>query len=466
MDSPKETVTFIKRLRPYSIPGHKHNEDLFVRGLYQQFVDPETMASLDQYTRGMYTEALHYESFEFYRRPTVIDDLHGYNLARSKSVQAAIQRVRNDLFDCRGIQPISRYNMDSIKWIPSSAAGLGYVGKKADNYELARSNAMWALKAFVKYGSKYEFAPDKAFARSQLALRANPKIRHVWGRAFHNILIESLLGQPLIERLMVNQAPIFIGKDLHKDMPYAVQYIVDEGGVVYCLDFSKFDAYVPAYLIDIAWIILRELFDLSDPLNEIAFNYAETLFKCTPIVMPDGKLYYVRAGVPSGSLFTQIVDSIVNLILVYALQIEKLGHVEPTYVMGDDSIFSSSQPTIAIAEAAQFYRQFGMVLNEEKSIITDRYDQILFLGHNFYGSKVTRDEFTCLSLALFTEDEVTSAAQSAVRVASLLYDSGFNSFSLHNLYRLLLSKYQISWDSEIQRPIDTLLPFVKIFVLS
>lgn len=54
----------------------------------------------------------------------------------------------------------------------------------------------------------------------------------------------------------------------------------------------------------------------------------------------------------------------------------------------------------------------------DKTIITQNFRDIIFLGHNFYGSKVTRDDFTYLSLSLHTEDEIpTRSNLSCVFVA-------------------------------------------------
>ena len=68
-----------------------------------------------------------------------------------------------------------------------------------------------------------------------------------------------------------------------------------------------------------------------------------------------------------------------------------------------------------------------MKLNE-KTIITEDIREIVFLGHNFYGSRVTRDDFTCSSLALFTEDPISDINLTILRLASLIYDCGYNSF--------------------------------------
>jgi hypothetical protein len=266
--------------------------------------------------------------------------------------------------------------------------------------------------------------------------------------------------------LLLHDNPIYIGRDLIKDLPSSISSLaVDSRPWFYCLDFSKFDASVNHYLVSIAWDIIKEMVEIEDSWELNVYNFCRQLFTNTPVVMPDGRLYIVRTGVPSGSFFTQLVDSIVNLILIYSLQLRFLGRTVKTYVLGDDSIFVLPDHQIDILEASTHLSQFGMTVNIEKSIITDEYCEVVFLGHNFYGSRVTRDEFTCLSLALFTEDEIRTPQETILRIASLLYDSGFNSHHMMILLQRLLTRFKIDWKHELLRPVSVQYPFVNIFKL-
>lgn len=52
---------------------------------------------------------------------------------------------------------------------------------------------------------------------------------------------------------------------------------------------------------------------------------------------------------------------------------------------------------IDISYCERFFDAFGMIVTEIKSIITSVYNDIIFLGHHYYGSRVIREEFTCFS---------------------------------------------------------------------
>nr|QIJ56918.1 RNA-directed RNA polymerase [Scaphoideus titanus-associated partiti-like virus 1] len=460
----EKTVKLVRRLQPYSIACSGSNEDPFVRAIVNDCVDSETLDRLSEYTRGLYSTELHYESFMFFNRPVKDDNLFSTRVTSHPSFQPALQQTRDQLSCVRGTSIIRPDHFDEVSWIPSSAAGFGYVGLKKDNYLLARKNATRALYGFSKYRDSYRFVPDKAYARTQLALRANPKIRHVWGRAFHHILIEGLIGQPLIDKLMLNDTPIYIGRDIHKDMPYVILKAIQDGGTCYCIDFSKFDASACSGLVHIAWTILHELIVINDHVDRLVFDFCYSLFTNTPVIMPDGKLFIVRSGVPSGSYFTQLIDSIVNMLMINMLCYTTSVSFPSLKVLGDDSLFVTEVPIAELPEIGAFFAQFGLTISD-KTVITENFSEIVFLGHNFYGSRVCRDEFTCLSLALYTEDPITSAVESVVRISSLLYDCGFNSFVLLNLYKRLLSTHHINWDLEAVRPASVHPPFVKLFVL-
>lgn len=458
------TVEFVRRLRPYLISNSGNNEDPYVREILEDKLDKETLVALDEYTRGMYSEDLHYNSFMTFSRPVEEDDDYGCKLIAHPSFLPAFNRVRSELRDIR-VTPIPSNQLDRVIYNPVSAAGYGYTGLKRDNYLKARSNASRALYDFDHWRSKYRFVPDRAFARSQLALRANPKIRHVWGRAFHHILLEGCIAQPIIEKLMYTETPIYIGKDLHIDMPHDVIQMMKDGGTAYCLDFSRFDARLPRHLITAVWFLIEELVDLSNPSDRLTFEFCQSLFQNTPLVMPDGRLFNVRCGLPSGTYFTQLLGSIVNLLLIYMLQ-HHYGYTQvPTKVLGDDSIFVLPDGRITLAQCVKFFDQFGMIISPTKSIVTKNFADILFLGHQFYGSRVTRNEFTCLSLALFSEDRVLGPAHSITRIASLVYDCGYNSFGLYQIYKDLNSRHNIDWIFEDIRPATTRFPFVRLFAL-
>ncbi len=82
------------------------------------------------------------------------------------------------------------------------------------------------------------------------------------------------------------------------------------------IDFSTSDASVQNWLIDHGFKVLRKNIQFPDPMAERTFWYSWEFFKNTPVVMPDRNMWLVRGGVPSGSHFTLMIDSIVNHVMI------------------------------------------------------------------------------------------------------------------------------------------------------
>lgn len=462
------TVQFVRKMCPYRILKSGHHSDPYVIRELSDFISEQTMIALDDYTRGMYTIDLHYRNFGQFIRPLALDDKWSNVIRTSPVWQHAIQSASNSLSVLRGIRPIDTDQIDDIIWRPGTAAGWSYPGmKKRDCYPQARNNAIRALRDYDRWRHRYRFTPDKAFARSQLALKATPKIRHVWGRDFHNVLIEMLYAQPLVEKCILTENPFLIGRDIHKDLPYdVIKLLRDESWTAYGLDFSGFDASLCRELILSGFRLLRELYIIKTDREQLVWDFIVELFTHTYVVMPDGNMFRVLVGVPSGTGFTQLMDSVCNLIINYAIQINFLSNTVPTYVMGDDSLFAIYQPRFELIEVKNFCSIIGLRLNMEKSIVTQNYSDIYLLGHNFYGSRVTREEFTVYSLATFTEDPVTSPYESAVRIASLITDCGYNSFTMIRIFKRLNDRYKLDWTTRNEKPCTIIEPYFKLFVLS
>jgi hypothetical protein len=181
----------------------------------------------------------------------------------------------------------------------------------------------------------------------------------------------------------------------------------------YSLDMSQFDATISAELIHIAFNVLRTWYDLSEvepvsgkTVDEI-FKLIEYYFIHTTIVMPDGCIYIGKDhGVSSGSFFTQIVDSIVNVIIGgtiaarYHLNVSK----KEIFVLGDDLLFWSNR-VVDLDKVAQYANsQFGVRLHGSEKSAIFHYDQkIHYLGRDWDNGLPGLDEAEILKRMAFPE---------------------------------------------------------------
>ncbi|CAB0033073.1 unnamed protein product [Trichogramma brassicae] len=201
-------------------------EDPYVRDILESLIEPETLQSLNEWTRGSYSHELHYKSFLH----CDLDRQYGQAIERDPAFKAALDRVRRDLSCVRNTNVTKTSEFDSVIWNPASAAGRGYINLKKFNYPLARDNAFRALRDFKIHRNRYYFVPDKAFSRTQLAIlkiqifstfaQHSSAIRHIVLRDVEEVLY--LEGQ-LDAALLQNEI-----NDLEFDYDLLLNFVPDE----------------------------------------------------------------------------------------------------------------------------------------------------------------------------------------------------------------------------------------------
>lgn len=250
--------------------------------------------------------------------------------------------------------------------------------------------------------------PCLAFKRTQF----NEKTRLVWGYPYSMTVIEGLVAKPLIDKFKKGTTPMAfamatgaLGTKLrvasyHKEWAYS-------------LDASQYDATISAELIHVAFKILRTWFDEGETepvsgktVREI-FRLIEYYFIHTTIVMPNGKIYIGKDhGVPSGSYFTQLIDSIVNVIIGgtishrFNLQVSR----KEIFVLGDDLLMWSNRK-MSLDKIAKFANeQFGIHLHGSEKSEIFHYDEALhFLGRDWDNGLPSLDQEEVIKRMVYPE---------------------------------------------------------------
>lgn len=280
--------------------------------------------------------------------------------------------------------PLESATVKLITRNPSGSAGLTSFGKKKRD---VMEEALEKSKLVLTRQRVPE--PCIAFKRTQF----NEKTRLVWGFPYSMTIIEGLVAQPLNERFKQGMTPMAFA------MPTGVlgsrlRIASYNRKWAYSLDMSSFDATISAKLIRMAFSIIKTWFDLDEVVLDgwtvrDIFDRVEFYFIHTPIVMPDSQVYRGKAhGVPSGSYFTSIVDSIVNCIICGAISSKfHLGICKRfTFVLGDDMLFWSDKK-VSLDRIANFTnKQFGVSLHgSEKSALFSAGQVIHFLGRDWHN---------------------------------------------------------------------------------
>lgn len=280
---------------------------------------------------------------------------------------------------------LSEFTPDLVYAITSNhkgSAGLTAWGQtKAESYVRAYERGRQQI-----LGQK---APDPcvAFKRTQF----NDKTRLVWGYPYAMTALEGIFARPLIERFKLGNTPMAFGmttgllgsklrvSSRHKEWAYST-------------DVSSYDSSIAGELIAVAFKILGTWFDLDaiEPGTQtpykVIWEQIVHYFIHTPIFMPDGNVYKGKKhGVPSGSYFTQMIDSVVNVIVVGALSMHFSLHVDKDdiFVLGDDVLFWSNRD-LNLQDLSEYAtRTFGMKFNYDKSAKYHWDETIHYLGRDW-----------------------------------------------------------------------------------
>lgn len=308
--------------------------------------------------------------------------------------------------------PLKQVTQDLVKL--DRSAGI-YLMSKAEAFPVAERRAKDILNGTKKPN------PCIAFARTQ---KGN-KTRLVWGYPLDMTLLESRFGVQLIEKFKTIRTPITYS--LRRYELGARLAATIRARYSLSLDFSKFDSTLSSEVITMAFKILKTWFQMDEE-DERAWKIVTDYFIRTSIVMPDGHLYTGKNhGVPSGSLFTQLIDSISNFLISQAVFLS-CGIFVPTechHVLGDDSVVSTNSD-INLHDLRRAFKRYGLNLNMEKSKISTPEEGFEYLGThwkdglpNVTVEKIVRSATQPEKWRKYAYDDLTAHSQMMSIILSL-----------------------------------------------
>lgn len=155
------------------------------------------------------------------------------------------------------------------------------------------------------------------------------------------------------------------------------------------IDYTSFDAIVPAWLIRDVFYVIMEKFNLTKR-DRICVKKCIKYIINTPIQNSDGRRFKKDHGIPSGSMFANIIGCLVNMVVTwYTSKIVMGEYPVMDMFFGDDEIacFRGSvlMDLTNYAKAVQHF--FGMKINSKKTYWTSNQINVHFLGYfNYYGT--------------------------------------------------------------------------------
>jgi len=346
------------------------------------------------------------------------------------SYEYAKNKIRNDLRVSEKIPILSI--SESVRSIPrSTSPGLPWITSKPGWKKGAILDSF--LPSIASYWKRVGSGlptiplPDcAAFARSHISSPDVNKVRPVWAYPLHAVAQESRFAVPIIQLLKsqkILQQSAY-GMEMMKggmtwlnSQAMRAKYF-DPGCKFMMLDYSSFDSSVPAWLIRDAFKIIEEKFDFAsisqdgvvlpaDASQERRkFKKMVDYFINTPIRNSDGRRFLKNHGVPSGSMFTNIIDTIVNLLVMYTVCdvcIEAVPIFEIAF--GDDGLICL--PSTSLADIESFSQcakiLFGMTINIKKSYATSMVRNIHFLGYYNNNGTPVKDPYDLIASMLYPQ---------------------------------------------------------------
>jgi hypothetical protein len=255
------------------------------------------------------------------------------------------------------------------------SAGLPLLGKKKDSLVYSLDREQQILKGIK--------APNPVLAGARTSKPTETRL--VWGYPLEMVCMEGRFARPLIDTFLIRPTPMAFGMSKCELGARLDRYYSEQPGTTVCLDYSKFDSTISRYCISRAFRILSSWFSPEDRASH-GWDTIVKYFIFTPIVMPDGHLYTgKRHGVPSGSYFTQMIDSIVNTAMCYALRYRGLLRFKPhqLMVLGDDVIVQTTLP-VDLGKMAEYVSHFGLRLHDDEKTIVG---EVHFLGAYWHKGK-------------------------------------------------------------------------------
>ena len=327
------------------------------------------------------------------------EDIHSYNFGYLKSYRVA-RKILQTLVGSPCLKPIPIYRgMDmSTVWNnpDASAAAIGR-GSKKDN-EVECLDAFHNIKDGVRRGVKFSDLQIPALPghRTQVGGFYNKNVfddyhyyqellklkdRLVWMIDGGTTTFEAQYAIPIQKHLSINcswysggKSPSEMRRTLRIMRQYPFKWV--------SIDYSSFDATVPARVIhDIFVDIIRPAFpeECLDELRFIEYNFIHT-----KLLLPGNVMFVKHQGIPSGSMFTQIIGSLADLLVGLTYFCSKYrGSEEEIFakffddfcdqkdvliaVMGDDNIWGSRQIVFDLDDIAGYVSKvFGMKIHPDK----------------------------------------------------------------------------------------------------
>jgi hypothetical protein len=262
------------------------------------------------------------------------------------------------------------------------------------------SRAEGSFNRLVLIGSRTQasgaFKSDGSFTHT-----FKDKSRLVSMKDIYEILAESRWAKPFQNRL-AGTSWYAGGKDDSRILGWLSRW---RRNYKYSLtvDYSHYDQSLSAWLIRESFDVVKEAF-FGREFDDELFSIVREDFINKVFVDGNGSLVESHKGVPSGSMFTQIIDSIANRLMILTYLNARGVSDREMMIMGDDNIIYTHQPLDEKDLSGYLLKNFGIEANSDKCSHMDREDGFPeFLSRIWTIDGVYREPNSLISKMLYPE---------------------------------------------------------------
>jgi len=292
---------------------------------------------------------------------------------------------------------------------PVAYPGYQYVGlkkmTKADAEPLARKVAAeiieeglfrvprhivtWAIGGRAKMCNAFDDAIENQEGMGRMILMPD----------MHEGLVGGCFTQPLQRQLKIHQTSIMYGMSFMNQGYKKIESMISREGdfEYYLMDWSSFDANTTRNLCSFAFEVVKYAFqDADHPLVKNILLWCEMQFRKSIVICPNGDVIQTNGSIPSGSIWTSIIGSIINYAVICDTICAYHGSVEnlraySIFVLGDDSVVRVNDLRLGGFSIDEFAKlvlhRWGFVMKPEQCRAVDRFrsdvyeEGVVFLGH-------------------------------------------------------------------------------------
>jgi hypothetical protein len=264
------------------------------------------------------------------------------------------------------------------------------------------------------------------FGRRVQPGKIGPKTRLVWMAPSPTTVLGKSYSQPIGEALS-RRRPFCWGLT-NTDKGAIVSELQTRYRYAYCIDWSGFDASISGRIIDAAFMVVKTHLELDDQQDAVYRRYVHD-FIHSRIIGPDGNVYQVHRGIPSGSAFTSIIGSVVNIFVLNYIFCRITGHtLKPSQmlVLGDDAVVATNA-RIDLNRLGAVAAELGLKLSVQKTVVVDALreprgpyeNRVLFLGYYWVCGSPRRPLHEILQRMVYPERHAPrTPEESALRFLS------------------------------------------------